>query len=51
MAKKTYSGNINLRISPALHAHLAALAEKEGRSLNQVMAEFLAGASSFKAKK
>lgn len=51
MPKKTFSGNPNLRISSALHAHLADLADKQGRSLNQVMAELLAGGSNFKLPK
>ena len=45
------SGKLNLRMSPELHAHLAALAKAEGISLNQYMVERLAGASGFKLPK
>ena len=33
--RKNFSGRINLRISPELHAKIAYLAEKEGMSINR----------------
>jgi len=51
VAKQTYSGNVVLRMTPELHAHLARLAKESGRSLNQVMVELLAGGSHFKRPK
>lgn len=38
---KDYSGKFNLRISPNLHAELAARAAAEGKSLNQWVTETL----------
>ena len=32
---RPFSGNLNLRLSPALHADIAAAAAAEGKSLNQ----------------
>lgn len=51
VAKRTYSGKTNLRMSPELHAHLAAIADKNGISLNQLLVELLAGGSNFKLPK
>jgi predicted HicB family RNase H-like nuclease len=45
------SGKIVLRMSPALHEHLAAIAKAQGVSLNHVLVEYLAGASGFKLPK
>ena len=36
--RKSYSGRLNLRMSPDLHAHVAAAAAAEGMSLNQWIA-------------
>jgi predicted HicB family RNase H-like nuclease len=38
---KEYSGKFNLRISPELHAEIAAKATAEGKSLNQWVVETL----------
>jgi len=35
--EKTYSGNIRIRMDPALHAHLALQAAKENISLNELI--------------
>lgn len=40
-----------LRMSPELHAHLAARAKAQGISLNQYIVERVAGASGFKLSK
>jgi predicted HicB family RNase H-like nuclease len=39
--RRHYSGKFNVRISPALHARLAILAEAEGKSLNTLAQEAL----------
>jgi len=39
--RKAYSGRFNLRISPELHAEIAARAATSGKSLNQWVAETL----------
>lgn len=39
---KAYSGKLMLRIPPEVHAHVAAMAEAQGKSLNQWAAEVLA---------
>ena len=40
--EKTYSGNLRIRMSPNLHAHLAIEAAKKGKSLNDfIMINFL----------
>lgn len=41
LAGKRYSGKFNLRISPRLHEQLALAALKEGKSLNNLVAEVL----------
>jgi predicted HicB family RNase H-like nuclease len=51
MTKQTYSGNVVLRMTPELHAHIARIAEESGRSLNQVLIELVAGGSNFKLPK
>jgi len=51
MAKQTYSGNVVLRMTPELHAHIARIAKDSGRSLNQVLIELVAGGSNFKLPK
>ena len=38
---RTYSGRFNLRVSPALHAEIAARATAAGKSLNQWAADAL----------
>lgn len=38
---KEYSGKFNLRVSPVLHAEVAAKAASEGKSLNQCVADML----------
>lgn len=38
---KDYSGKFNLRISPELHAKIAAIASAQGKSLNQWIVESL----------
>ncbi len=35
--EKTYSGNIRLRMNPAVHAHLALEAARQGISLNDLI--------------
>ncbi len=42
---KPYSGNLMLRVSPEVHAAVAAAAEVSGKSINQWAAEMLAKAS------
>ena len=39
--EKTFSGKLNLRMSPDLHAHLALQAAKKGISLNEFINEKL----------
>lgn len=39
--EKPYSGNVNLRIAPQLHAKIALRAQLEGKSLNQLGEEIL----------
>jgi predicted HicB family RNase H-like nuclease len=39
--EKTFSGTLNLRMSPDLHAHLALEAAKKGISLNELINEKL----------
>lgn len=39
--RKTYSGKFNLRVSPQLHAKIAAQAVADGKSLNQWVADVL----------
>jgi len=39
--EKTFSGKLNLRMSPDLHAHLALAAAKKGVSLNEFINEKL----------
>lgn len=39
--RKAYSGKFNLRVSPHLHAEIAARAVAEGKSLNQWVADVL----------
>ena len=39
--RKAYSGRFNLRISPNLHAEIAAQATATGKSLNQWIADML----------
>lgn len=39
--EKTFSGKLNLRMSPDLHAHLALQAAKKGVSLNEFINEKL----------
>jgi predicted HicB family RNase H-like nuclease len=39
--RKAYSGKFNLRISPSLHAEIAAKATAAGKSLNQWIADML----------
>ena len=41
MAGKQYSGKFNLRLGPRLHERLALAAVKEGKSLNNYVAEVL----------
>jgi len=38
---KDYSGKFNLRVSPELHAEVAAKAAAEGKSLNKCVADLL----------
>lgn len=38
---KKYSGKFNLRVTPELHAEVAAKAAAEGKSLNQCVADML----------
>ncbi len=38
---KQYSGKFNLRVTPELHAEVAAKAAAEGKSLNQCVADIL----------
>ncbi len=38
---KKYSGKFNLRVTPKLHAEVAAKAAAEGKSLNQCVADML----------
>ena len=38
---KEYSGKFNLRVSPELHAEVAAKAAAEGKSLNKCVADML----------
>ena len=38
---KEYSGKFNLRVSPNLHAEVAAKAAAEGKSLNQCVSDML----------
>jgi predicted HicB family RNase H-like nuclease len=47
VASSTYSGKTNVRLGPALHAHLAKLATQQGLSLNQLIVTLLAGGSNF----
>lgn len=35
--EKTFSGNLNLRMSPDLHAHLSTEAARKGMSLNDLI--------------
>ncbi len=39
--QKKYSGKFNLRVTPELHAEVAAKAAAEGKSLNQCVADML----------
>ncbi len=39
--EKPYSGNVNLRVAPQLHAKIALRAQLEGKSLNQLGEEIL----------
>ena len=39
--RKEYSGKFNLRVSPELHAEVAAKAAAEGKSLNKCVADML----------
>ena len=41
---KEYSGKFNLRVSPDLHAEIAAKAAAEGKSLNKYVADILSEA-------
>jgi len=41
---KPYSGKLMLRVDPSVHAHIAMLAEANGKSLNQFAADVLAHA-------
>jgi predicted HicB family RNase H-like nuclease len=41
---KEYSGKFNLRVSPELHAQIAARAAAEGKSLNQCVKDLLGDA-------
>lgn len=41
---KPYSGKVFLRMTPQLHAHIAAQAEAVGKSLNQYAVDVLANA-------
>ena len=43
--QRPYSGEIELRISPEIHARAAVAAETHGKTLNQWVAEVLAAAS------
>jgi predicted HicB family RNase H-like nuclease len=43
--QKPYSGKILLRVAPEVHARAAMVAEAQGKSLNQWVAEVLARAS------
>ena len=43
--QKPYSGKILLRLAPELHARAAMIAEAQGKSLNQWVAEVLSSAS------
>ena len=45
------SGKTQIRILPALHAHLIRIAESEGKSLNSLIETLLAGGSNFKLPK
>lgn len=45
------SGKTQIRIQPALHAHLKRIAKQEGISLNSLIENLLAGGSSFKLPK
>lgn len=42
------SGKTQIRILPALHAHLSKIAKEEGKSLNSLIEALLAGGSNFK---
>jgi predicted HicB family RNase H-like nuclease len=42
------SGKTQIRLPPALHAHLIDRAEQQGISLNALMVALLAGGSNFK---
>lgn len=39
--RRPYSGRLNLRMDPVLHARVAAAAESTGRSINQVIVDAL----------
>jgi predicted HicB family RNase H-like nuclease len=41
--RRSYSGKFNLRIPPDLHERLAIMAQAEGKSLNVLVQEALAG--------
>jgi predicted HicB family RNase H-like nuclease len=41
--EKPYSGTLSLRIAPDLHRRVAALAAREGKSINAVIGEALEG--------
>ena len=43
-AQKPFSGEVHLTIPPAVHAHVAMMAEIHGKSLNQWASEVLANA-------
>ncbi len=45
------SGKTQIRLPPALHAHLIRCAEEEGVSLNALMVALLAGGPNFKLPK
>jgi predicted HicB family RNase H-like nuclease len=42
--EKPYSGTLSLRIAPDLHRRVAALAAREGKSINAVIGDVLEGA-------
>jgi len=45
------SGKTQIRLPPALHAHLIRCAQQQGVSLNALMVALLAGGSNFKLPK
>jgi predicted HicB family RNase H-like nuclease len=53
MADKTFpprSGRLNLRLPPELHAALAAEAERQDRSLNNLIVRLLSSGVGWRAK-